>query len=291
MPLYAAHADGMFDDAGLDVELLGAVPHEDRIERLRSDQADLALIDVAGFVDAVAADPDLRARCVFVVTQHLPEAAFFVTDPDTDDPGISRPADLVDARYGGQPGGRHTVTHQALLRRLGADPVPAPVEMSYREMFSALPAGEIDVLPDFGALHTRVRQAVPVDREIGLLRYRDCGVDAYGVGLVASGRTLADDRERLAAFLDVAAGSLRAMRDDPLRSIRTAGELLDVDEEQAMAEWQHEQREAIFDALPRDRPIGSAEAGRWRATAAWRSEVTGADPPAPGRLFEPVGSR
>lgn len=292
MPLYAAHAEGMFADVGLELELLPPVAHTDRIARLRSGAADLALIDLAAFVDAVAIDPALEARCVFVLTQHLPEAAFSLGAAEGGPPAIAMPRDLIGARYGGRPGARLTLAHQALLRRLGGDPGPGLVAMPYEEMFAALSAGEIDVLPDFAALEDRVRQAAPEGRTLGVLRYRDCSVDAYGIGFVASGQALAGRRDEVAAALGVVTEALWWMRDDPRGTIRAASALLAVDAGRTLAAWDREHHALIFEALPDGRSVGSAEPARWRATAAWRAEVTRTGcPPGPDRLFETLGSR
>lgn len=160
--------------------------HDERLARLRSGEGDLALIDVASFVDSAPTEPEFGAYCVFVLTQRLPMAAHFVTRrPAAHGRPIQGPGDLVGARFGGEDGSRLAAEHRALLRRLGGEDASLRVPVPYGQLFGALAAGEIDVAPDFAGIAARQR-ALGDNGTAGVLCYRDCGVRAYGTGLVAS---------------------------------------------------------------------------------------------------------
>ncbi|MDP8971402.1 MAG: ABC transporter substrate-binding protein [Actinomycetota bacterium] len=252
-----------------------AVPREQRLTRLRAGEVDVALIDLASFVDTVATEPDFGARCVFVLTQRLPMAALFIRGRSAGGRPIESPADLLRARYGGTEDSRFAAEHRALLRRLGGADHDLRVEVSYERMFVALAGGDIDVAPDFGAIATRYQRAAGDGRQVGVLRYRDCGVRAYGIGFVASAAGLAGRRGEIAAFLQVAAQAYEQMRQRPDAVLASAAPLLALDREYALAEWRDEDAAAIFGFDAARAGIGAWRPELWADTVAWRREVAG----------------
>lgn len=265
--------------------------HDERIARLRSGEADLALIDVASFVDTAATEPAFGASCVFVLTQRLPMAAHFVTRrPAAHGRPIQGPGDLVGARFGGEDRSRLAAEHRALLRRLGGEDASLQVPMPYEQMFGALAAGEIDVAPDFGGIAARYQRAVGDNDTAGVLRYRDCGVRAYGIGLVASARALVHRHDEISAFLSAAAAAYQAMREDPARVLELASlQLPAMDLAYALQEWREEEAAVVFGYEAAERAVGASDSQVWADTAAWRQEVAGfTDPPQANRLFHPI---
>lgn len=232
------------------MEFLPAAPREVRIARLREGLADLAFLDIAALVDAVAEDPALGARCVSVLTRRTPMAAHHVVGRPAAARPLESPTDLLRARYGGQQGSRFVAEHRALLRRLGGEDGEGPglhAEMSYEAVFGALAAGDIDVAPDFAGLVPRYRRAVGPGRDIGVLRHSDAGVTAYGTGFVASAAGLGGRRGAIATFLAVVRATYERMAADPEAVVTAARAALpDLDREQALEEWHEEEREAIF---------------------------------------------
>jgi ABC-type nitrate/sulfonate/bicarbonate transport system substrate-binding protein len=269
------------------VAVLEAVAKPERLARLRSGAVDVALIDLASLVDTVAAEPGFDARCVFVLGRHTPMSALFVEGrPAPTDP-ISSADDLVDARYGGEATSQFVQEHRALLRRLGGDDPALHVEVAYGDLFGALAAGTIDAAPDYAGILPTYQRAAGAGKQVGVLPYRDCGVSAYGTGLVATGRALREQPEAIAAFLAVAASAYEAMRAEPEATVKAASTLLpEMDADYALTEWREEEEPVIFDAAHR---LGDFDRSGWEDTIAWRREVAGfEEPPEPDRLYEMV---
>jgi ABC-type nitrate/sulfonate/bicarbonate transport system substrate-binding protein len=236
-------------------------------------------------VDTVAAEPAFDARCVFVLGRHTPMAALFVEGRPAPTRPISSPRDLLEARYGGEPTSQFVQEHRALLRRLGGDDPALHVEMAYDDLFAALAAGTIDVAPDYAGILPTYQRAAGSGKQVGVLPYRDCGVSAYGTGLVATGKALREQPEAIRAFLRVAASAYEAMRAEPEAIVKAASAVLpQMDVDYALTEWREEEEPAIFDAAGR---LGDFDRSGWEHTIAWRREVVGfQDPPEPDRLYE-----
>jgi ABC-type nitrate/sulfonate/bicarbonate transport system substrate-binding protein len=198
---------------------------------------------------------------------------------------IQSPQDLLHARYGGEAGSQFVQEHRALLRRLGDDDPGLHVELPYAALFGALAAGQIDVAPDYAGILPTYQRAVGAAGRVDVLPYRDCGVHAYGTGVVASGRALRDRRDEIASFLAVTASAYQAMRVDPELTIKAAAAVLPgLDRDYALLEWREAEEPAIFDPGWR---LGTWDRAGWEQTIAWRREVTGFhEPPAPQRLYE-----
>jgi ABC-type nitrate/sulfonate/bicarbonate transport system substrate-binding protein len=270
----------------LHVRFLEPVARDERLARLRSGAADVGLIDLASLVDTVATDPNFGAKCVFVLGQHLPMAAIFVRDRPAPDHPIESPADLVRARYGGEGGSTFVTEHRALLRRLGGEEPDLHVEMGYSDLFGALAAGSIDVAPDYAGIGTTYQRALRRGERIGVLPYRECGVRAYGTGLVASAAALRDLSDSVVVFVSVAAEAYERMRAYPEAVIETASSVLPgIDRTYALREWVEEEEKVLFTR----EGLGTSRREIWAQTVAWRQEVAGfTATPAPVELAEPL---
>jgi ABC-type nitrate/sulfonate/bicarbonate transport system substrate-binding protein len=236
-------------------------------------------------VDTVATEPAFDARCVFVLGRHTPMAALFVEGRPAPTHPIASPRDLLHARYGGEPASQFVQEHRALLRRLGGDDPALLVELPYEALLAALADGTIDVAPDYAGILPTYQRAAGPSRLVGVLPYHDCGVSAYGTGLVASGRALRQQPWAVRAFLAVVASAYEAMRSQPEATVKAAGAVLpQLDVDYALTEWRGEEEPAVFDAAHR---LGEFDRLGWEHTIAWRREVAGfRDPPEPERLYE-----
>lgn len=232
----------------------------------------------------MAVEPAFGARCVFVLGRHLPMSALFVEGRPAVHP-IRSPDDLLHARYGGEATSSFVQEHRALLRRLGGDDPQLHVELPYAALFDALAAGEIDVVPDYGGILPAYQRAVGEDRRVRVLSYRDCGINAYGTGFVASGRALRERRDAVGEFLMVVASAYAAMRDDPETTVKAASAVLpDLDAEYALMEWREQEEPVIFEQGSR---LGASDRSGWEQTITWRQEVTGTKKlPGADRLHE-----
>jgi ABC-type nitrate/sulfonate/bicarbonate transport system substrate-binding protein len=233
----------------------------------------------------MAVEPRFDAKCVFVLGRQVPMAALFVAGRPAPTRPIQSPQDLVDARYGGEAGSQFVQEHRALLRRLGLGDPGLHVELPYAALFAALAAGQIDVAPDYAGILPTYQRAVGATGRVDVLPYRDCGVRAYGTGVVASGRALRDHPDAIASFLAVTASAYQAMRVDPELTVKTAATMQpEMDAGYALVEWREAEEPAIFDPAWR---LGTWDRSGWEQTIAWRQEVTGfQEPPAPERLCQ-----
>ncbi|HEX2031410.1 MAG TPA: ABC transporter substrate-binding protein [Actinomycetota bacterium] len=272
-PLDAARALDGFGQASLDVEFLDPVGREGRLERIRTGRADLALMELASFVDAVAEDRSFGGRCVLVLARHIPMAALFVNDRPAGGAPIRKPPDLLRARYGGPEPSTFVAEHRALIARLGGERPGSHVDLPYDALPSALRDGVIDVVPDYAALAERYRRAVGDAGDIGIVRYRDCGVDGYGVGFVASEAALRDRGGEIARFLEVASHFYRRMHRDRRSIIEDASRSAPAgDPILAAREWMDEWERSIFG---HGLDLGPGDGQGWSETAVWRREVRG----------------
>jgi ABC-type nitrate/sulfonate/bicarbonate transport system substrate-binding protein len=212
-------------------------------------------------------------------------AALFVQGRPAPTRPIASPRDLPHARYGGEPASQFVQEHRALLRRLGGDDPALLVELPYEALFGALADGTIDVAPDYAGILPTYQRAAGPGRPVGVLAYRDCGVSAYGTGLVATGRTLREQPQAVRAFLEVLASAYEAMRSRPEATVKAAcAALPQLDVDYALTEWRDEEEPAVFDAAHR---LGELDRSGWEHTIAWRREVAGfPDPPEPERLYQ-----
>jgi NitT/TauT family transport system substrate-binding protein len=285
-PLYAAIVQEEFSAADLDVTFLPPAARDERLARLRNGDVDVALLDLASLVDTVTVEPGFPARCVLVLTQRLPMAVHFTAPA-----GLSlplAPPDLAGTRYGAPPGSRFVAEHETLLRRLDTQG-STPVELAYDELFAALAAGSIDVAPDYGGIAPRYARALGPGRQAATLRYRDCGVQAYGVGFVATETAMRRRQPELAAFLAVVERAYERMRAEPEAVTAAARHLLDLDPAYTLQEWREEEEPAMFGYDAASDGLGAVRERLWQETVAWRGEVTGATArPGPDRLFAPA---
>ncbi len=273
----------MFTRYGVDVELLPPLQRQERLARLSNGEVDLALIDLASFVDLVATKKSVGARCVFVLTQRLPMAALHVRGRPVDGRPIASPHDLLRARYGAPTSSNFVAEHRALLRRLGGDDPRLHVELPYSAVFAALANGGVDVVPDFAGTLPRYERALeegparpaPEARpELGALRYRECGVRAYGIGFVASAAAMRWRAREIEAFLAAARQAYGRMQVNPASVIGAASKVLpSLDQAYALREWETEEQGVIFGYEAAEQGVGASTPEVWRDTVAWRREV------------------
>lgn len=274
-PIYAAVATGQFRDAGLEIQMLPEAPGDIRMQRLHDGTADLALMDLASFVDMRVHNPTSDARCHFVLTQRLPMGAHTLADTDYPEPMPTE--QLGSATYGGSINSPFVAEHRALLRRLGMDDPSLLVDMEYDDLFGALARGDVDVAPDYGGTAMRFARAAD-PRPTTTVPYRDCGVDAYGIGFVASTASRRHRPDALRTACQVVANAYVRMRDDPDGVLDDAAVLLPgLDREYALAEWQEEESSVIFGYGAATAGIGHQDMHGWDATCSWRREVTQCD--------------
>ena len=176
MPYLRAAENGVFEQHGLDVELLEPAPKVANILRVADGGADFCLTSVAYFVKARARRAELPARFAAVITQRSPMAAVVLEDSP-----IAALDDLPPARVGGRGEGGLLTEYLGALAHLGIA-APEVVDVAYEDAPAALRDKAIDVMGDFVDLQPKLRHTA------GPIRALPFGIDVYASGLVAADR-------------------------------------------------------------------------------------------------------
>jgi len=191
--LYAAEANGFFEEAGLDVELIDGAASEDVLVALGDGAYEFAL-----------ADPSRHLALVQAGVPSVAVAAIFQIDPvvifSLSESGIRRPEDLLDKRVMSFP---TSYVIPAMLARVGltvGDVQFGPPSYDLGELYS----GAYDAWS--GYLTNEVRRARADGHDITVIYPTDYGVHAYGDVLIARRDLVEADAELVqrvvAALLD-----------------------------------------------------------------------------------------
>lgn len=260
LPFFAAVADGLFAEHGLDVELLESAPGAERVELLAAGAGDFLLTAILYHLQALAEAATLPVHAVGLLHRRSPVAALVRADS-----GIVTAADVAGRRLGAPVGtqmGWLAVELQASLREAGRGPAEM-VDMTYREAYAAIARGEIDLIANFADL-------LPIDqRRSGTpLRAVPVGRDIHTSAVLAHDSVPPELVDR---FLAAAEASFHRQGQDPGRGVDA---LLDrhpeVDPEVAVDTWRRLEPYAV--------PVRGMDAGGWRRTLDWNARVHGLPP-------------
>ncbi|MGH7686162.1 MAG: ABC transporter substrate-binding protein [Candidatus Dormibacteria bacterium] len=268
MPYLRAAENGLFEQHGLDVELLEPAPKVANIMRVADGGADFCLTSVAYFVKARAQRADLPARFAGVITQRSPMAAVVLEDSP-----IQGFDDLAPARVGGRGEGGLLTEYLGALAHLGIA-TPEVVEVAYEDAPAALRDKAIDVMGDFVDLQPKLRHTA------GPIRALPFGIDVYASGLVAA------DRRPLELVVRVRAAVVEALAqhaDAPERGVSALVERYpDANANDALEGWR-----LIAPLIFTERAVGSMTEEGWQRSLAYAAAVHGAPVPDAERVFRP----
>jgi ABC-type nitrate/sulfonate/bicarbonate transport system substrate-binding protein len=198
--IYVAQAEGYYDEAGLDVEIIqpgesGSLP------ALGSGQADFALTVQEQLIPARA--EDVPAVAVAAVLQHNTSSLVALGEE-----GIESPADLVGKRYGGFGGQLETELVQSLVACDGGDPTGVEfVEVGNVDYRVGLEQDFYDFVWIFdGWDGIRLGEVEGVDvTTLPFRDYEDCIPDWYTPMIATTEELVADDPDTVAAFVEATA--------------------------------------------------------------------------------------
>jgi NitT/TauT family transport system substrate-binding protein len=257
LPFFAAVADGLFAEHGLDVELVESAPGAERVKLLADGKGDFLLTATLYHLQALAEAGSLPVHAVGTLHRRSPVAAVVRADSD-----VAAAADVTGRRLGAPAGtqmGWLAVELQADLRRTGVGP-PEVVDMSYPEAYAAIARGEIDLMANFADL-------LPIDerRAQTPLRAVAVGGDVHTSAVLAHDSVPDDLVER---FVAAAAASFEHQRHDPGRGVDALrARYPEVDPEVAVDTW-HRLDPYAF-------PIGEMDFAGWERTLAWNARTHG----------------
>lgn len=211
LPFFAAVADGLFADHGLDVELVASAPGAERVKLLAEGAGDFLLTASLYHVQALAAHGPLPVRAVGALHRRNPLAALVRAGSD-----IAAPADLAGRRIGAPiraQMGWLAIELQAWLRAAGLGQVEI-VDMTYPEAYGALARGEIDFIANLADL-------LPIDQRRAGTPLRAVpvadGAEAYASAVLAHDSVPSDLVER---FTNASAAAFELQRRDPRRGVQ-----------------------------------------------------------------------
>jgi NitT/TauT family transport system substrate-binding protein len=271
LPFFAAVADGLFAEHGLDVELVESAPGSERVKLLADGAGDFLLTATLYHLQALAEAGALPVRAVGVLHRRSPMAALVPAGSD-----IVAAADVAGRRLAAPVGtqmGWLAVELQASLRSAGLGQAVV-VDMSYPDAYAALARGEIDVIADFADL-------LPIDqRRAGTpLRAVPVGTDTFTSAVLAADSV---PNELVDRFVTAAAASFLRQREDPQRGVAALlARYPAVDPEVAVDTWLRLEPYAFAGGHG---PVGGMDGAAWERTLRWVAQAHGLAEPAVDRV-------
>lgn len=255
--IYAALEDGLYEDAGVGLEVQEPAASSDAPKLLRAGRAEFAILDIHDL--GLAREQGFDVVGVAPIVQR-PLAAVIAADRDE----VRRPADLAGGRVGVTGVPSDDAVLDSVLESGGVDPESVERVVIGFEAVPTLAAGRLDAATAFWNAEGVAlrRQGVPT---------REFRVDRYGAPrypelvLVTSGELIADDPDLVRAVVDATVGGYELTVEDPgraLDSLLAGARGLDRAEQEA-------QLDAVLPAL---RPVGRLNPAVLRAWSRWDVE-------------------
>jgi ABC-type nitrate/sulfonate/bicarbonate transport system substrate-binding protein len=209
--IYAAEAEGWFDEAGLDLTIVE--PAQSGVEQ--------AVAGGAATIGLAQAESLLPARAAGVPVVSVASVLPVNDSVLMGRPGITRPRDLEGKRYGGFGGALEVELIGRLVACDGGDPDAVEyVDVGNVDYLAGLEQGRFDVVWVFeGWDALRAREVEGAD--VALIRFRDhldCIPDWYTPLVLAAEATIEEDPDVVSTFLDVAARGYELAAAEPERA-------------------------------------------------------------------------
>ena len=271
LPFFAAVADGLFAEHGLDVELVESAPGAERVRMLAVGAGDFLLTATLYHLQALAEGGTLPVRAVGLLHRRSPVSALVPAESD-----VVTAADVAGRRLGAPVGtqmGWLAAELKASLQEAGLGG-PEVVDMTYREAYAAIARGEIDLVANFADL-------LPIDqrRSGTALRAVPVGRDVHTSAVLAAGSVPGEVVER---FLTAAASSFERQRHDPGRGVEALrARYADVDPEVAVDTWRRLEPYAF---AAEGGAVGGMDAEGWERTLRWYARTHDLPPAVVGRV-------
>lgn len=260
MPQFAAAADDLFGDYGLDVEIIDSAPRAANIRRVAAGGADFCITSVQHYLTARSEGGDLAARFVAIFGQQNTLGALVPSES----PIIER-ADLPGHRLGGQPGNSLVRGFQAALAHLGLGSVS--LTPTADPPAASLSSGAIDfVAATVDTIGRNSRQAGMTLRPVPL------NLDAYMSGLVAGDHVPARTAWRMRECLVEAFQRQRKVPEAGVEEMIRRHP--DANADDAREGWA-----AVEPYIFCGREPGSMEPDRWREAVRYAEQALGLEAP------------
>lgn len=273
LPFFAAVADGLFAEHGLEVEFLESAPGSERVKLLAGGAGDFLLTASLYHFQALAEEGHLPVGACAVIHRRNPVSALVPVDSP-----CLVPTDLAGRRMGAPVGtgmGWLAVELQASLGRLGIEPAVV-VDMTYKEAYGALARGEMDLVANFADL-------LPIDERRAGIRLRAVNVapEVYTSSLLAGDEVSDDVVQRMTAAM---AASFARQRTHPGRGVaELQSRYPEVEPEVAIDTW----RRLEAYAFPPAGDAGDMDRAGWEQAISWAVETHGLPPAEVDQIVRP----
>ena len=211
--IYAAQQLGLYEDAGLNVEIVE--PATSGVEQVvAGGDADFGIAQAESLLPARAAGTPVVS--IATLLPHNDSTLMALADS-----GIERPRDLEGHTYGGYGGALETELIHRLVECDGGDPDQVEfVEVGNVDYLAGMEQGRFDFVWVFNGWDA-LRAGTVDDTEVAtipFLDYEECIPDWYTPILLTSETLAQDDPETVEAFLDATAAGYRVAIEDPARA-------------------------------------------------------------------------
>src|SRR5919201_1284512 len=281
LPLFAAEATGIWQEHGLDVELVDPFPGPDNAKAVAAGRYDACLTSAAHFLRAKREDPALAAKFVFMVARRTHIAAFAIEGrPAAHGRPIAAIADLAGASFIGEPQSPFVREYLAFLALGGIEPGRG-VALPYEDQFAAVARGEGDVAIDFLDLRPRFEEALRPDQRLRPPPFFEGGVSGYGSGLVVSTWLIETRRDAVRRLGGALRGGLLVTREDPAVGLdQLCRRYPATDRERALRGW------SAGAPLVFVGELGAMDRETWQETLEHYARVHGGPPLDPDEVFD-----
>jgi NitT/TauT family transport system substrate-binding protein len=188
-PYFYALQAGIYEEEGLDVEILRGEGSGNTIQRIARGHGHAGSADFSALTGA-RANENIGVKAIFAYFRRPPHSIFVLDDSD-----IESAEDLEGARLSITPGNSHQILFPLLADLAGFDADSVSwVSMDGASMGPALIQRQVDGAPFF-ANHERRLQMQAEDQGLGVRRisYADYGLDMYSLVIVARDEALEDE--------------------------------------------------------------------------------------------------
>jgi NitT/TauT family transport system substrate-binding protein len=182
----AAKEQGLYRNAGFDVDVQRGYGSGDTAKRVATGTADIGIADAASVI--VGRSSGLKVKQVASLYERSPDAIFFIKGG-----GINAPKDL-EGRTIGATAGEATVNFLPIFAaNAGFDNKKMEiVNMSPSAKYASLVAKSVDSIVGFVNEEPAIRSAASkTGLEVGRFVFSDYGINYYSLGLIASDDTIA----------------------------------------------------------------------------------------------------
>ena len=194
-PFYAAKAQGLYEEAGIDLVIEVGKGSGVSAQRVGVGSADFGIADFPTALVARGKGADVVA--LMSIYANTGQTFYWLKSA-----GVNGPKDFAGHRIGNPPGDAARVMWPAFAKAAGIDPNgPTFVNIAPQAKLPSLKAKAVDIITDFYNEHDLKVQAFGDD--LGVLRWPDAGLNPYGNSLIVNGAFLTKNPQLVASFVKI----------------------------------------------------------------------------------------